>query len=344
MSQYFVKQFSVRRPVRSGTRFIVTSFFFLVFLVACAEPQTVEVTRLVEQEVEVTRVVEEEVTRVVEEEVTRVVEQLVETVVTATPEEMAQTEDLPADPTADRVEFPEGYQDEFTIFYEFDRPDNRTARVIYANEAAASVTADELVAASPVPGEPFPYGSVLVMEVYRTEQDEAGNVVLDENGRYVRGDLFGLFVMRKEAGFGAKYGEQRNGEWEYMAYRPDGSQLLPPEATFSCASCHVEAGQGQDWVFGTERAFGVEIPESSQDEVVVADYQFMPQTITVTVGTEVTWASHDVVFHTVTADDLFSSTLRPNANSSVTFEEAGTVDYFCAIHPRMTGRVVVVEE
>lgn len=112
------------------------------------------------------------------------------------------------DPTVDRVGFPEGYQDNFTLFYEFDRPDNKTARVIYANNTAASVQ----------PGQPFPYGSILVMDVYRTKKDEAGNVLLDENGRYVRDELSGHFVMRKEPGFGAKYGELRNGEWEYVVH------------------------------------------------------------------------------------------------------------------------------
>jgi hypothetical protein len=124
-----------------------------------------------------------------------------------------------ADPTVDRVGFPEGYQDNFSIFYEFDRPDNKTARVIYANDVAASVQ----------PGQPFPYGSILVMDVYRTPKDEAGNVLLDENGRYVRAELAGHFVMRKEPGFGTKYGELRNGEWEYVAYRADGTFQTHPK-------------------------------------------------------------------------------------------------------------------
>lgn len=315
------------------------AIILLAVLAACSSPpQEVEVTRLVEQEV--TRTVEQEVTR--EVEVTRVVEQLVETIITATPEEVLTAE--PIDPTVDRVGFPEGYQDTFTIFYEFDRPDNRSARVIYANEQAASVTAEELAAASLAPGEPFPYGSVLVMEVYRTERDEEGNVLLDENGRYVRGELFGLFVMRKEPGFGAKYGPLRNGEWEYAAYRPDGSVLTPPEATTACAACHVEAGQGRDWVFGAHRAFGVEPPSPGENEISVVDYIFAPGTITVTVGSEVSWIGNDVVFHTVTAEELFSTVLRPSGRFNFTFEEPGTFSYFCAIHPQMTGTVVVTEE
>ena len=236
-------------------------------------------------------------------------------------------------PEVDRVGFPEGYQDIFTIFYEFDRVQNGTARVIYANETAASVQ----------PGQPFPFGSVLVMEVYRAQRDDNRNLLLDENGRFVRDQLFGLFAMRKEAGFGAKYGLHRNGEWEYVAYRPDGSFLAPPERTQACAACHVEASEGRDWVFGTDRFFEQEDPQPGDNEVIVVDYNFMPETLTVPVGTEVVWTSSDVVFHSVTAtDQSFSGALRPGQSFSHTFEQPGVFEYFSAFYPSAKGRIEVV--
>jgi plastocyanin len=240
------------------------------------------------------------------------------------------------DPTVDRVGFPEGYQENFSIFYEFDRTQNGSARVIYANEAAAAVQADQPF---------FPYGSVLVMDVYRTQKDDDGNVVLDKNGNYVKDELFGLFVMRKERDFGTKYGEQRNGEWEYAAYRPDGSVLTPPERTLACAACHVEASEGKDWVFGVDRHFGTETaPEPGEDEIIVADYKFMPDTLTVKVGSEVTWTSSDVVFHAITASDgSFSGALRPNQSFTQKFEQPGTYEYFSAFYPNVKGEIEVVE-
>src|SRR5262245_7595444 len=60
-----------------------------------------------------------------------------------------------------------------------------------------------------------------------------------------------IFVMCKEPGFDADYWNLRNGEWEYVAYRPDRSIATPPTGTFSCAACHLDAGQGRDWVFRT---------------------------------------------------------------------------------------------
>jgi hemoglobin len=244
----------------------------------------------------------------------------------------------PPGPEVDRVGFPENYPTDYAIFYEFDRPDNKTARVIYANEQAAAVEA----------AQPFPYGSVLVMEVYRTKRDEADNVLLDENGRFQREDLSGIFVMRKEPGFGTKYGDLRNGEWEYVAYRADKSVLTPPERTQSCAACHLEAGQGKDWVFGTHRHVAsqeeVAATQPGANTINLIDYAFDQQVLTVTVGSEVIWNSNDVVFHTVTANDgSFTAMLRPHGTFRHTFEQSGEYAFFCAAHPSMKGKIIVTE-
>ncbi len=186
------------------------------------------------------------------------------------------------------------------------------------------------------------------MEVYRTQKDDAGAVLLDDQGRFMRDELTGIFVMRKERGFGGKYQELRNGEWEYVAYQADATILTPPERTNSCAACHMEAGQGKDWVFGTHRHFAdaetVAISALPTNTVNLNDYAFSPQTITVTVGSEVTWNSHDVVFHTVTAANIsYGGMLRPTLSFRHKFEKAGEYDYFCAIHPSMKGKIVVIE-
>lgn len=240
------------------------------------------------------------------------------------------------EPTVDRVGFPENYQSAYSVYYEFDRPDNKTARVIYANPVAAQVGTEQN----------FPYGSVLVMEVYRTKRDDAGAVLLDDQGRYQREELTGLFVMRKERGFGSKYKELRNGEWEYVAYRADKSVLTPPERTAACAACHMEAGQGKDWVFGAHRHTGEVVgANTATNTVTLNDYGYSPQVMTVTVGSEVTWSNSDVVFHTATGHDAtFSAMLRPHGAFRHKFEAVGEFDYFCAAHPAMKGKIVVVEQ
>jgi plastocyanin len=79
--------------------------------------------------------------------------------------------------------------------------------------------------------------------------------------------------------------------------------------------------------------------------VSVIDLTFEPATIEVDAGATVTWTNDDSVPHTVTArGDAFNSGVLMSGDSfSQTFATPGSYDYFCAIHPSMTGTVVVRE-
>lgn len=83
----------------------------------------------------------------------------------------------------------------------------------------------------------------------------------------------------------------------------------------------------------------------AQVSVDILNYQYVPKTITVKVGTTVTWTNRDTVPHTVTvtgANGGPDSTLfRQNETYSYTFDKAGTFDYYCKPHPYMKGSVVV---
>jgi Cytochrome P460 len=95
-----------------------------------------------------------------------------------------------------------------------DRPDNKTVREIYISPASAKVVKT---------GEPLQHGTVITMEVYRTHADEEGEPAKDAEGRFIKGDLTGIFVMEKQAGWGADYTDDlRNGEWEYARFTPEG--------------------------------------------------------------------------------------------------------------------------
>ena len=78
-------------------------------------------------------------------------------------------------------------------------------------------------------------------------------------------------------------------------------------------------------------------------EVRIDNFSFVPQTLTVAVGTTVTWTNHDDIPHTVTSTDgVFKSKARDTDEQfSYTFDKAGTYPYYCSIHPKMTGQVVV---
>ena len=79
------------------------------------------------------------------------------------------------------------------------------------------------------------------------------------------------------------------------------------------------------------------------DFAPIANFTFDPPTLTVKAGTTVTWVNADDIPHLVTEKDgkFRSSALDTNDKFSQTFSTAGTVEYFCAIHPHMTGKIVV---
>jgi amicyanin len=77
--------------------------------------------------------------------------------------------------------------------------------------------------------------------------------------------------------------------------------------------------------------------------VNINNFKFEPATLTVPVGTTVTWTNQDEEPHTVVAKDgsFHSPGLDTHGSYSHTFAAAGTFDYICSIHPFMTGTVVV---
>ncbi|MBV8199611.1 MAG: cupredoxin family copper-binding protein [Acidobacteria bacterium] len=78
-------------------------------------------------------------------------------------------------------------------------------------------------------------------------------------------------------------------------------------------------------------------------EVKIDNFSFAPKALTVPVGTTVTWVNHDDIPHTVVStDQVFKSkTLDTDDKFSYAFTKAGRYPYFCSIHPKMTGEVVV---
>jgi plastocyanin len=84
-------------------------------------------------------------------------------------------------------------------------------------------------------------------------------------------------------------------------------------------------------------------PETT--EVRIDNFSFSPATLTVAAGTTVTWINRDDIPHTVVSTDdpkaFKSKVLDTDEKFSFTFSKAGTFSYFCSIHPKMTGKVVV---
>ena len=83
---------------------------------------------------------------------------------------------------------------------------------------------------------------------------------------------------------------------------------------------------------------------SKQNRIEIKDFAFNPQTITVKSGEKVTWINRDEEPHTiVSVGKQFkkSTALDTDQEFTITVGAPGTYDYFCSVHPKMTGTIVV---
>jgi plastocyanin len=90
-------------------------------------------------------------------------------------------------------------------------------------------------------------------------------------------------------------------------------------------------------------AVAVRPSRAADTEVGIDNFVYDPQQIMVKAGTTVTWINHDDIPHTVTSKTgvFRSKALDTDDKFSFTFATAGTFPYFCALHPHMTGTIVV---
>jgi plastocyanin len=96
-------------------------------------------------------------------------------------------------------------------------------------------------------------------------------------------------------------------------------------------------------VAGSSRVTASDQPSAANAAVKIDNFVFGPQAITVPVGTTVTWTNSDDIPHTaVSTDGVFKSkVMDTDEKFSYTFTKAGTYSYYCSVHPKMTGQVVV---
>jgi plastocyanin len=85
-----------------------------------------------------------------------------------------------------------------------------------------------------------------------------------------------------------------------------------------------------------------EFAENASD-VVIDNFSFSPPTATVAVGTTVTWTNRDDIPHNVVSvgQKFKSPVLDTDEKFSHRFDNPGSYEYFCSIHPKMTGEIVV---
>jgi len=81
----------------------------------------------------------------------------------------------------------------------------------------------------------------------------------------------------------------------------------------------------------------------SAPAINIDNFSFMPAALTVPAGTKVVWTNHDDIPHTVVerSQKFKSKGLDTDDSFSYTFTEAGTYEYFCGLHPKMVGKIIV---
>jgi len=149
----------------------------------------------------------------------------------------------PAAAAPQDVRLPADWRETFVRYWEGDRlpPNDTQTGVAWANRTALE---------SAKQGGPFAYGSILVLEVWKAKLDDTGKPILDAEGKRIPDQLVMLGVMEKQPGFGAGWPEElRNGEWEYAAFKPDGTFI---ERDYTpCLQCHKPLADS-DYVFSRQ--------------------------------------------------------------------------------------------
>ena len=75
-------------------------------------------------------------------------------------------------------------------------------------------------------------------------------------------------------------------------------------------------------------------------DVEIRSYKYIPQNLTVKIGQTVRWTNNDTVLHDVVGSGIESEYLQKGEAFTYTFEEAGTYQYICTVHPWMEGEVI----
>lgn len=83
--------------------------------------------------------------------------------------------------------------------------------------------------------------------------------------------------------------------------------------------------------------------ETKATKVSIANFQFAPTEVTIAAGESVTWVNDDGAPHGLEYHDgsAGKDLLLPGASYNRRFDQPGTYDYNCSVHPYMTGRVIV---
>jgi len=82
-------------------------------------------------------------------------------------------------------------------------------------------------------------------------------------------------------------------------------------------------------------------PSITENKIVIKNFTFSPATLTIKSGATVTWANEDPVPHNIKSDTFNSEVFNKGESFQFKFNNTGTYDYTCGIHPNMKGEIIV---
>lgn len=147
-----------------------------------------------------------------------------------------------------------------------------------------------------------------------------GTITRTDGKKQVTYNGLPLYLFAKDKDAGDAYGQGIGGVWFVVQPVAMGTPQASPAASPASAASSATAMKVQ-----------------------IKSFAFNPGTLSVAVGTKVTWTNDDSVAHTVTANDgsFDSGQLQPGNTFSHTFSKAGTIAYHCNNHPSMTATIIV---
>ena len=240
----------------------------------------------------------------------------------------------------DLVAFPEGFE-KGVLYATIDRYDVKQYRELYASKAAVDAVRA---------GRPIPSGTVLTLVPYKAKVDDKGVPIKGPDGRFIKdGGPLAFNVMEKRTGWGTEYpATLRNGEWEYQSFGVD-KKPNPKANLRGCFECH-KPHENLDFVMSLARLSGATLGAakrpSGPETVAIAEFLFGPETIKVQSGRAITWTNVDDSPHQVTVkatSELRSPVLLKGQSTTIQFNDVGTYDYICGLHPGMKGKIEVTK-
>lgn len=107
------------------------------------------------------------------------------------------------------------------------------------------------------------------------------------------------------------------------------------------SGCSLYGGTPNNSTGTTVNQTPAQTSPATSNTVDISNYSFNPPSLTIKKGATVTWTNHDSTLHQIKSATFNSAALSNGQSFVFTFNESGTFDYSCAIHPSMQGQIIV---